>query len=165
MYFDKFPKFLYDFKYGDGNRVKTSIVKDITSNVRFRKELLSNITLYDYYDIIDGETPEIIAEKIYGNPEYHWILMLANEKYDYISDFPLEEFALVKHIQSTYGAAASAVHHYENPAGFVVNSDAPGATSVSNEQYERRINDSKRRLKIISPKLINTILNEYKDIL
>jgi hypothetical protein len=163
MYFDKFPKFLYDFKYG--NQVKTSIVKDITSNVRFRKELLSNITLYDYYDIIDGETPEIIAEKIYGNPQYHWILMLANDRYDYITDFPLEEVALVKHIQSVYGANVSAVHHYENAQGYVVNSDAPGATSVSNEQYERRINESKRRIKIISAKLINTILNEYKDIL
>jgi hypothetical protein len=86
MYFKEFPKFLYDFKYG--NETKTSVVTDITRNVRFRKELLENVTLYDEYDIVDGETPEIIAEKIYGTPEYHWIIMLLNSRYDYLTDFP-----------------------------------------------------------------------------
>jgi hypothetical protein len=74
MYFKDFPKFIYDFKYDDSAATKTSVVKDITRNIRFRKEILANITLYDEYDIVDGETPEIIAEKIYGNPEYHWII-------------------------------------------------------------------------------------------
>jgi hypothetical protein len=86
MYFQEFPDFIYDFKYG--NKTKTSVVKDITRNIRFRRDVLANLTLYDEYDVVDGETPEIIAEKIYGNPEYHWIIMLANQKYDYLSDFP-----------------------------------------------------------------------------
>ena len=87
MYFKEFPQFLYDFKYGDRD-TRTSIVTDVTRNVRFRKELLENVSLYDEYDIVDGETPEIIAEKIYGNPEYHWIIMIANGRYDYVTDFP-----------------------------------------------------------------------------
>ena len=91
MYFKDFPEFIYDFKYGSSSETKTSIVKDITRNIRIKKEVLSNIVLYDEYDIIDGETPEIIAEKFYGNPEYHWIIMLANERFNYITDFPLEE--------------------------------------------------------------------------
>ena len=63
MYFKDFPKFLYDFNYG--NVTKTTVVTDITRNVRFRKHILSNVTLYDEYDMLDGETPEIIAEKFY----------------------------------------------------------------------------------------------------
>jgi hypothetical protein len=100
MYFKGFPQFLYDFNYGD--RVKTSIVKDITRNVRLRKEILSNVTLFDEYDIIDGETPEMISEKFYGTPEYHWVVMLCNDKYDYRADFPLPEAVLEKHIASVY---------------------------------------------------------------
>jgi hypothetical protein len=100
MYFKEFPQFLYDFNYGD--RIKTSIVKDITRNVRVRKEILSNITLYDEYDIIDGETPEIISEKFYGTSEYHWIVMLCNGKYDYRADFPVPETVLAKHIADVY---------------------------------------------------------------
>ena len=123
------------------------------------------MTLFDEYDIVDGETPEIVAEKIYGDPEYHWIIMLANQKHDYISDFPLSEQALVKHIIATYGAQRYATRHYVNADGFVVNSTATGAVSVSNDDYERALNESKRRIKVISPQVISTILTQYKELL
>jgi hypothetical protein len=162
MYFKDFPKFLYDFNYGTDNN-KTSVVTDITRNVRFRKELFSAVTFYDEYDIVDGETPEIIAEKIYGNAEYHWIIMLANDKYDYISDFPLPEQQLTRHIAEVYGPNANGIKHYINADGFTVNSDAPGAVPETFAQHERLINESKRRIKIISPELVNTILKNFKD--
>lgn len=101
MYFKDFPSFLYDFNYGNG-KTKTTVLKDVTRNIRFKKDILSNIALYDEYDIVDGETPEIIADKFYGTPEYHWIIMLANEKYDYLKDFPLQETFLQRHIETTY---------------------------------------------------------------
>jgi hypothetical protein len=163
MYFKEFPQFLYDFKYG--TTTKTSVVTDITRNVRFRKEVLENVTLFDEYDIVDGETPEIVAEKIYGDPEYHWIIMLANQKHDYISDFPLSEQALVKHIVATYGAQRYAIRHYVNAKGFIVNSTTTGAVSVSNDDFERALNESKRRIKVISPQVISTILTQYKELL
>ncbi len=99
-YFKDFPQYLYDFNYG--KKSKTSVVVDITRNIRFKQQILSNIALYDDYDIVDGETPEIIAEKFYGTPEYHWIIMMANEKYDYRNDFPLAEPILIRHIQEAY---------------------------------------------------------------
>ena len=163
MYFQEFPEFLYDFKYG--NTTKTSVVTDITRNIRFRKEVLENITLFDEYDIVDGETPEIVAEKIYGNPEYHWIIMLVNQKHDYISDFPLSEQALVNYIEDKYGATRYSIRHYINAAGFIVNSNVAGAVSVTNDAFERDLNESKRRIKIISPKIIATVLKQYKDLL
>ena len=101
MYFKEFPAFLYDFKYEDGT-TRTEVVKDITRNIRVKKEILSNITLYDEYDLVDGDTPEIIAEKFYGNPEYHWIVMLTNDKIDWLADFPLTETEITKHIEHTY---------------------------------------------------------------
>jgi hypothetical protein len=111
MYFKDFPKFLYDFNYGDG-KTKTTIVSDITRNVRLRKEILRNVTIFDEYDIQDGETPEIIAEKFYGTPEYHWIVMLTNDKYDWITDFPLTETQLVKHTQDVYNPQLSSNDWY-----------------------------------------------------
>jgi hypothetical protein len=101
MYFNEFPNFLYDFNYGD-NKIKTSVVVDITRNIRFKKEILQNITVYDEYDIVDGETPEMISEQFYGTPEYHWVIMIANGKYDYRADFPMVENVLQKHIASVY---------------------------------------------------------------
>lgn len=164
MYFTEFPKFLYDFKYGNGT-LDTAIVTDITRNVRIRKELLSNISLYNEYEIQDGETPEIIAEKVYGSSMYHWIVMLSNDAYDYLTDFPLEENRLVKVILDKYGNDVYSVHHYENDNGFTVNSDDPEAYPVSNDEYERRLNEAKRKIKIIDPKLVSKILKNFKDIL
>jgi hypothetical protein len=164
MYFQDFPKFLYDFKLGSTNKTTTTVVKDITRNIRFRRDILANIALYDEYDIVDGETPEIIAEKIYGNAEYHWIVMLTNERFDYINDFPLAEPQLVKVIAAKY-TNPYAIHHYVDSRGYIVNSDYPGATSVSNSDYERAKNEAKRRIKIVSPQIITTILKNYKDLL
>ena len=84
MYFDRFQKFLYDFKVN--GKTQYTLVRDITTNVRVRKQILENITLYDEYDIRDGETPEIIAEKVYGSSQYHWVIMLANRSEEHTSE-------------------------------------------------------------------------------
>jgi hypothetical protein len=104
MFFKDFPSFLYDFNYGD-DIIKTDVVKDITRNIRVKRDILANVSLFDHYDIIDGETPEIISEKFYGTPEYHWVIMLANEKFDWLSDYPLMESELQKHISHVYNPA------------------------------------------------------------
>lgn len=221
MYFKNFPKIYYDFDIkGDNNR-QLFIVTDVTKNVRFRKQILSNITLYDYYDIKDGETPEIIAEKIYGNPEYHWIIMLANDRYDYIKDFPmdthsLEEFIKEKYCQisstdlvigksykiyelgdTNWNAVAGTTnvnylvgseficrhvgtgeglatdltyvqvyepHHFIDENGFIVDQWHANAAPVSNYEYEDSVNESKRRIKIVSKNLINTILKNFETL-
>lgn len=142
---------------------KAFAMTDITRNIRFRRDILSQITVYDEYDIIDGETPEIIAEKVYGNAQYHWIVMLTNDIYDYKSDFPLTQLALDKFVEDKYGALADATRHYVNADGYIVNQDATGATSVSNRQYEETVNESKRRIKLISKNLIATVLKNFKD--
>ena len=93
MYFSNFPKIYYDFPQDDSSTV-LQVLTDITANVRVRKQVLENITIYDEYDIQDGETPEIIAEKAYGNAELHWLIMLVNQRYDYLKDFPMTSYEL-----------------------------------------------------------------------
>lgn len=163
MYFQDFPKFLYEYDVNGSN--KTFLVTDITRNIRVRRDILANVTVYDEYDIIDGETPEIIAEKIYGDAQYHWVIMLANERFDYLEDFPLDQPRLDAYIQDKYGNDADGVHHYVDANGFVVNQDAFGATSISNRQFEEDVNEQKRRIKIVSPQLLQTILKNFKDII
>jgi hypothetical protein len=161
MYFDKFPSFLYPFKIN--GKIEHKLVKDISQNVRVRKEILSNVTLYDEYDIRDGETPEIIAEKVYGSPHYHWVVMLCNDKYSYVDDFPLTIPQLEKYIDTKYGANKYATHHYVDANGYIVGS-AHG-TSVSNYDYEFTLNETKRRIKLIAPSLLNTIIKNFKDLI
>jgi hypothetical protein len=46
MYFEEFPNFLYDFDV-NGKR-KAMLMTDITRNVRFRRDILSNITVFPF---------------------------------------------------------------------------------------------------------------------
>lgn len=164
MYFQDFPNFLYDFEFTKGNR-DALVLTDITRNIRFRRDILANVSVYDEYDVVDGETPEIVAEKIYGNAEYHWIIMLANERYDYRKDWVLSIPRLEEYIQDKYGEDADSVHHYEDAKGNIVHQSAIGALSVSNRQYEEIENEKKRRIKLISKQIIDTVLNNFKELL
>ena len=140
MYFSEFPKIFYDLPI-KGSETTLQVLTDITVNVRVRKEILENITLYDEYDIKDSETPEIIAEKYYGNPEYHWIIMLVNERYDYHNDFPLSSEELYLNSINKYGSVANLdqVHHYEKD-GLTV--QAQGVLKVNDTVYNQiKVND------------------------
>ena len=153
---------LYSFKINGKTEYK--LVTDIAQNVRVRTEILSNVSLYDEYDIKEGETPEIISEKVYGSPLYHWVVMLCNNRFDYITDFPLTIYNLEKYITNKYGATHMYdTHHYIDSNGNIVDSSNPDATSVSNYDYEIALNEQKRRIKLISPTLLNTIIKNFKD--
>lgn len=163
MYFKRFNNIYYPFTIN--NKEVVNVVRDITSNVRFRKAVLENVTLFDEYDIVDGETPEIIASKVYGSSEYHWVIMLCNQRYDYMADFPMDSFTLNQYIVEKYGDQLYATHHYENEQGMVVMSDAEGASPVTNYQHEINVNETKRRIKLISPTLLSQILTQFKDLI
>lgn len=110
MYFANFPTIVYDFNINGKTEYK--IITDVTRNVRFRKKILENIALYDEYDIQEGETPEIISEKIYGTPFYHWVIMLVNQRYDYMNDFPITQRELDALVEEKYGEAKDHANHY-----------------------------------------------------
>lgn len=163
MYFKDFQNIYYEYDINGQPVLK--VVKDVTTNVRFRKAILENVTLYDEYDVKEGETPEIIASKIYGSSEYHWVIMLCNQKFDNIADFPMSYHVLEDYIRDKYGDTVYDVKHYVNSKGFVVPSDTIGATPVTNYDYEVSVNDSKRRIKLISPDLLGQIIENFKKII
>lgn len=113
-FFDKFPKIRYDI---DG---KILTKYQITTNIFFRtriiRSVLSNISIYYEHLVSDGDTPEILAEKVYGDPEAHWIILMANDIIDVQYDWPLGYDAFNKYIIKKYGSienAKTTYHHYE----------------------------------------------------
>ena len=63
MYFSYMPNIYYDFTDADGKQT-LKVLKDITTNVRLIRSLLENITVYDEYDIVDGETDNLDKSKL-----------------------------------------------------------------------------------------------------
>lgn len=113
-FLDLFPKVPYDIA---GNQY--SNYQSVT-NILFRlgiiKEVLGNISAYYEYTIRNDETPEILAETVYNDPEAHWIILLTNNIVDPQYDWPLNDRNFNNYIIGKYGSIANAkttIHHYE----------------------------------------------------
>lgn len=100
MYFRNFPDIYYI--YDINNQPQLKAVKDVTTNVRFRKQILENITIFDEYDVKEGETPEIVAHNVYGSSQYHWIIMLCNDIHDVREQWPLTGTQLLTSVSDKY---------------------------------------------------------------
>ena len=77
-YFNKFPTVGYDVR-GDGI---TTTMTDITRRVRVSTKARLSTVEYDYYDVIDGQTPEFIADRYYGDVGLHWLVLMTNDIID-----------------------------------------------------------------------------------
>jgi len=104
-YFNFFPKTVYSTA---NNLTQTDIVTNITSRFGFEQSLRENTSAYYKYSIQDGDTPEIIASKFYGDPEKHWMVLAYNNIIDPQWDWPMEYNTLIKFIDNKYSANGSA---------------------------------------------------------
>lgn len=161
MYFDQFPQTYYTF-----DNVSAQLITNFMARVQISDELKSNVMLYDPYTLVDGDTPEIVAYKVYGDASLHWIILLTNEIINPRYDWCLSQEDLLVYVKDKYGADPSqyeAVHHYETPNGLVVDSNYPGAVSVSNFEYEDKLNESRRIIKILNADLVQEFIQEFQD--
>ncbi len=103
-YFRKFPKLLYSF---DDYTISSQYVTNILHRFTFEDKLKNNTSAYFFYDIKDGDTPEVIAHKYYGSAYRHWIVLLFNDIIDPQYQWPLTYDTLNKYIDSKYQPIAN----------------------------------------------------------
>ena len=170
MYFSKFPLTVYDMK-GDE---KYKLLPDIMRRVKVRSGIAAGRFVFDNYDVKNGERPEDIAFKYYGDAEYHWVVLLVNNVTDRFYDWPLTQPQFDAFLTDKYGSGSEdAVHHYElaQTSGATtsrddshmleVNSDTDDATSISNRQYEERIQDKNRQIKLLDRRYLSQFVEEF----
>ena len=166
-YFQMFPDTLYDAK-GNGNY---TVMKDILTRVKLVASKKENILNFDYYNVQDGETPEMIAHKYYGDVNLHWTILVANDIVDYYNDWPMSVQKFEKFIFDKYDNP-QAIHHYEisQTSGETTTTidvgmnttDYPSATAISNYTYEDRLQEQKRQIRLISPDFISQFVTEFE---
>jgi len=174
MYFSQFEQGYYDLK-GDGNE---KLVTDLMTRVKVREKIIDEASLYDNYDVPSGERPEDTAFKHFGSAQYHWVILMTNNITDAFYEWPMSEQNFEAFLKDKY-TNPDAIHHYETTQSsgktkangpddysylIEVNSDAAGAQSVSNRQYEQRIQDSRRQIQLLSPSYLNTFLEEFNEL-
>jgi hypothetical protein len=103
-FFDKFPTIPYQIsgvRYSSFQTIRNLLFR--TSIIR---EALTNSSSYIRYIIQDGDTPEILASKIYGDSQAHWMILYANDMIDAQYDWPLTSTVFPKYIADKYRSMA-----------------------------------------------------------
>lgn len=107
------------------------IIPNIFIRSKFLSNVVTNNSLYDEYDIVDGETPETTAKKFYGDSGLHWIIMQSNDILDPRFGWPLKPFDLKRFAEGKY-TNINAPHHYEDSGGNVVSATIVLTTTATN---------------------------------
>ena len=170
MYFRHFPKVLVK-----PDEYKSPILMtDLTRRIRFLDFVKNNYVVFDFYDLKDGETPEYIAHEYYGDVNLHWIVLLSNNIIDIYHDWPKKVTDFETYVKEKYDDPYG-THHWEIPQesgdetkvisipNDTANTIPSNATEVTNFEYEERLDNEKRRIRLVQPRFVSQIKNEFID--
>ena len=170
MYFSKFPLRVYDV---EGNK-NFKLLPDILRRVKVRSGLASSRFVFDKYNVKEGEKPEDVAFKYYGDAQYHWVIMMVNNITDRYYEWPMRQADFADFLTDKYGAGSEdSVHHYElaqtsgatsssdNSHMLEVNSDTDGATAITNREYEERQQENFRQIRLLDQKYLDSFTEEF----
>ena len=172
MYFANFPLIVYD-SVGDGN---FKIVTNLLKRVALRTKVRTNTLFFDTYDVKEGETPEMIADKLYGDSTLHWIVLYVNNITDRYHQWPLTSGQFNAFIADKY-SNIDAVHHYEvsqtsgdTSVKIDIGTDTTGyseadLTTVTNREFEEERQDTLRQIRLLDRSYIEQFVQEFETLM
>ena len=165
-YFEKFPLYQYDIEDNQYRR----LITDITRRVNLKSNAKANTLVFDNYSVKDGEQPDIVADKYYGDSGLHWIIVTVNNitsRYDW----PLDQVALSEFVADKYSNVNGTHHHEINATSgdttkkLIVSSDTTGATAVTNFEHEQTVNDNKRKIRLLDKLYVGQFVSEFEKLI
>jgi len=113
--FKQYPKTQYDL-YSDGS---TFTLTDITRGVVVdRSRLPDDSLLYTYYQLNNGDRPDVVSHKLYGDVRYYWTFFVVNEFLrEGLAAWQLSSTDFTKMIDTQYGkysALTSSINSFNN---------------------------------------------------
>lgn len=121
-------------------------LKNLLIRTEIIPQLAKNPLIFYKYSVQEGDTPEIVADKYYGDSFRYWMVLYGNQNImDPQWDWPLSANQFTAYLQDKYSAAAGGinnvisyiqgtVHHYEKVITSI-DSDS-GTTAIKNVQVD-----------------------------
>jgi hypothetical protein len=110
QYFDTLPKIVYTNSAG-----QSLAMTNLLARASVIPQILKDPLVYYSYDIQEGDTPEIIAHKYYGDSYRYWIVLFANELLDPQWDWPMTYNMFEQYLADKYPSTNiyAEVEYYE----------------------------------------------------
>ena len=193
-YFQELPNILHPSLFPSRNKVESTIlVKNLFKRSKLRTDVDQAITAFNYFDIKDGMRPDMVAQELYDNPELDWVVLTSNNITNVRNEWPLSHNDLQEYMLEKYGSDANIakVHHFETreildefsrvvmPAGLQVDEtftfkyknstnsilNVNPVSAITNYQYEVKLNDQKRRIRILKSEFLSAFISEHREIM
>ena len=168
--FTLYPKIAYKVNEYDYLRAI-----DITQSAKIRSFLKDYRGIsFNPYTIKNGERPDYVAHKFYGDSNLDWVILLSNDIYNIYDEWPRNSIDFEEYLIKKYGSIAttlSTTKYYYNVTKDIIDETTYNALSVSNRssetiyEYELRANNNKSKIKLIRPNIIGGIQSELKSLL
>jgi len=195
-YFSYIPNFDYVNRIpGDQNISSYTEVKNLFLRVKLNSKIFSEISNFNKYIIRGDERPDNVAEKVYGDSNLDWVVLLSNNIINIYDEWPMSNRTFELYMNKKYGVTKyDDIHHYETTEvkdsgknftvlkkGLEVPSDYSitfydGAlgredtvtnitTGVTNYEYEQNLQDQKRRIFLLGESLVGQVVKEMKEVM
>lgn len=166
-FFRAFPKIKYDVK-GDGVYYTMT---NLMRRIKIQDKVKENTIAFDFYDVQDGDTPEIVAYYYYQDVKLHWLVLLANNIIDVYTQWPMSVPRFEQYVYEKYDDV-NAIHHYEiyQTSGDTTqiiqlpnNVGYPNAIPVTNFVYEDNLQKERAKIRLIRPEYTEQIVREFEN--
>ena len=94
---------------------ETVIIKNLFRRAKIRDDIIDVVTAFEYYQVTENETPNQVAQKIYGNPELDWVILLTNNIINIQNEWPIDSNSFNNYLFDKYGSEEKLleVRYYE----------------------------------------------------
>ena len=112
------------------------IAKNIFRRVKILNSLSDKVSLFNKYEIYEGDRPDTVANELYGNSSLDYVVILSANITNIRDEWPLSNYHLYQYALDKYGESEiNALHHYETvevrdkhnrliiPAGLTIDTD------------------------------------------
>jgi len=91
------------------------LIKNIYKRAKLRTDVDYAITAFDFKVIKEGDRPDTLADKLYGDPELDYVILITNNIINIRDQWPLSNADLYTYMLDKYGSeeALEEPHHYE----------------------------------------------------
>ena len=192
-YFDYIPNFEYVDRTTAGQNISDyTVVKNLFKRGALRQDIFGDLTFFTKYKIIGDQRPDNVADEVYGDSNFDWVVMLSNNIMNLETEWPWSEEAFNKYLLAKYGSYEKIYEtkDYETTEitdstgriiireGLVVPQDfsvtfydtglqqtvtKSSTFPVSNYEYENRINNAKRNIFLLKPIYLAVIVDDMDE--
>lgn len=173
-FFSQFPRINYT------TDKLTRTVTNICTAFLLKRIRVDDSFVFQRYIVQDGDTPEVVSEKLYSTPDYYWVILLVNSIVNPMTEWYMDSRMIEAFAEAKYADGAQGIHHFFDTTinricddvddkklrKLIGTQDFPAEIRpITNYQFEIDQNDERREIIVINPRAIGDFVEDFQTMI